>query len=130
MKGEINPMSVCRLPVTARSVTAALLFGVAVALAGCDYLPFGYTPIREILAAPAQFEGREVKLRGRVKDVMKLPIIGQAYTLRDDGGELVVMTKGTLPPENTEIALKGIVRSTAIIGGHSFGLRVEETRRL
>lgn len=126
----MKSMSVCRLPITARSIIAASWLGAAVVLGGCDYLPLGYTPIREILAAPAQFEGREVKLRGRVKDVMKLPIVGQAYTLRDDGGELVVMTKGTLPPVNAEVALRGIVRSTAIIGGQSFGLRVEETRRL
>lgn len=113
-----------------RILIVALATASALALAGCDNLPFGYTPIREILAAPAQFEGREVKLRGRVKDVVKLPVIGQAYTLRDEGGELIVMTTGALPPVNAEVALKGVVRSTAIIGGQSFGLRVEETRRL
>lgn len=109
-----------------------MLFALAaaLALAGCDYLPFGYTPLQEIVAAPAQFEGREVKVKGRVTDVIKLPILGQAYKLQDGGAEVMVMTNGTLPAANAETALKGTVKSTAIIGGQSLGLRIEETQRL
>lgn len=103
----------------------------ALALAGCDYLPFGYTPIKDIVAAPANFEGKEVKLKGRVRDVIKLPIVDlKAYTLQDEGGEITVTTHGALPAANAEVALKGTVKSAVIIGGHSLGLRVEETRRL
>lgn len=111
-----------------RSVVGAWI--LAIALTGCDYLPFGYTPIKEILAAPANFEGKEVKVRGRVKDAMQLPIIGRAFTVQGDGGEIVVMTQGALPAVNTEVTLRGIVRSAAIIGGQSLGLRVEELKRL
>jgi len=100
----------------------------ALACAGCDYLPFGYTPVREIVAAPAQFEGREVRLRGRVTGVLKLPGI-QAYELRDGTGEIAVTTD-RVPAENAEVALRGVVRSAVIIGGTSLGLRVEETKRL
>ena len=100
-------------------------------LAGCDYLPFGYTPIKELVAAPGSFdEGKEVKIKGKVVDVIKLPILGQAYVVRDDGADITVMTNDTLPPLNSDVALKGIVRSTAIVGGQSIGLRVEETKRL
>ncbi len=101
-----------------------------IVLAGCDYLPFGYTPIRDIIAAPANFEGKEVKVKGRVKDAIKLPILGKAFTLQEDGAEITVMTEGTLPSMNAEVALKGTVRSAVIIGGQSLGLRVEEIRRL
>ena len=99
-------------------------------LAGCDYLPFVYTPIKEIVAEPGSFEGKEVKIKGKVVDVIKLPILGQAYVVRDDGADITVMTNDTLPPLNSDVALKGIVRSTAIVGGQSIGLRVEETKRL
>jgi hypothetical protein len=109
---------------------AAVVLIAALALAGCDYLPFGYTPLKEIVAAPAQFEGREVKVKGRVGDVIKLPILGQAYTLQEGGAEVMVTTQGTLPAANTEVALNGTVKSTAIIGGQSLGLRIEETKRL
>lgn len=102
----------------------------ALVLAGCDYLPFGYTALKEIVAAPAQFEGREVKVKGRVRDVIKLPILGQAYTLEEGGAEVMVSTQGALPAVKAEVALKGTVKSTAIIGGQSLGLRIEETQRL
>ncbi|MBI4195379.1 MAG: hypothetical protein HY526_09900 [Betaproteobacteria bacterium] len=100
------------------------------ALAACDYLPFGYTPIKDIVNAPASFEGREVKVRGKVNSAIKLPILGQAYTVRDESGEITVLTQGSLPAVNAEVALKGTVRSAAIIGGQSLGLRVEESKRL
>lgn len=114
---------------TPKSVLAALL--TALALAGCDYLPFGYTPIKDIVAAPANFEGKEVKVKGKVRDVIKLPILDfKAYTLYEEGGEIAVTTHGALPAANAEIALKGTVKSAVIIGGQSLGLRVEETQRL
>ncbi|MGQ0750888.1 MAG: hypothetical protein ACT4PS_10175 [Betaproteobacteria bacterium] len=111
-----------------RAVAVALLS--AWLMAGCDYLPFGYTAIKEIAAAPGSFESKEVKIRGRVTAAIKLPILGQSFTVRDESGEITVMTNGTLPQENTEIALTGIVKSAAIVGGQSIGLRVEETKRI
>lgn len=110
-------------------VWVALL--MVLALAGCDYLPFGYTPVRDIVAAPANFEGKEVKLRGTVKDVTKLPLINmKSFILLDDKSEIAVTTEGNLPAVNDHIALKGIVKSAVIIGGQSMGLRVEESKRL
>lgn len=101
------------------------------ALAGCDYLPFGYTPIKEIIAAPVQFEGKEVKLKGRAANITKLPILEiKIYTLQDGTGEIAVVTQGTLPAVNDSVALRGTVKSAAIIGGQSLGLRVEEVKRL
>jgi hypothetical protein len=100
------------------------------ALAGCDYLPFGYTPVKEILAAAGSFEGKEVKLKGRVIGVFKVPVIElKTYTLQDDTGEIAVVTQGSLPARNDTVSVTGIVKSTAIIGGASLGLRVEELKR-
>lgn len=114
---------------THSAISAAVLGGVLL-LAGCEYLPFGYTPVKEIAAAPGSFEGKEVKVRGKVADAIKLPILGQAYVVRDDGAEITVMTSGTLPAPNSDVALTGIVKSAAIVGGQSIGLRIEETKRL
>ena len=111
-----------------RRVLAAMC--ACMALAGCDYLPFGYTPVKEIAANPASFEGREVKLKGRVVDVMKLPVIGQGYTLEQDGAQVFVATRAKLPEMKAEVALIGTVRSAVIIGGKAVGTQVEETKRL
>lgn len=101
----------------------------ALALTGCDYLPFGYTAIKEITAASAQFEGKEVKIKGRVQGTMKIMDF-KAYTLRDDTGEIAVVTGGQLPAKGESVAIKGTVKSAVIVGGASVGLRVEETQRL
>ncbi len=102
---------------------------IAFALAGCDYLPFGYTPVKDIAAAPANFEGKEVRLKGKAGNIVKLLGL-RAFTLQDDSGEITVMTQGELPKTGDTIALKGTVKSAVIIGGQSLGLRVEETKRL
>jgi hypothetical protein len=93
-------------------------------------LPFGYTPVKEIAANPASFEGREVKLKGRVVDLLRLPVLGQGYTLEQDGARLFVVTREKLPEMKAEVALKGTVRSAIIIGGKATGTQVEETKRL
>jgi len=101
----------------------------ALALAGCDYLPFGYTPVNEIMQAPGRFEGREIKIKGRAESATSL--LGfRAFVLRDDTGEILVVTGGDLPAAGESVALKGIVKSAMIVGGTSVGLRVEETERL
>ena len=100
-----------------------------IAMAGCDYMPFGYTAVKDIVAAPAGFEGREVKLKGKAKDVTRL--LGRtSYNLQDATGEITVVTEGNLPAENSDVALTGTVKSAMIVGGSAVGLRVEETRRL
>ena len=114
---------------TFKTCTAALAMAATMAISGCDYMPFGYTPMKEIVSAPGQFEGKEGKLKGRVKGIVKLLGV-KAYTLDDGTAELVVVTDGQLPAENSEVALKGVVRSAVIIGGTSIGLKVDETKRL
>lgn len=112
-----------------------LWLGVAILaggfLAGCEYLPFGYTPVKDIVAAPANFEGKEVKLKGQVKDLTKIPLLDlKSFVLQDKSGEIAITTKGNLPAMNDEVALTGTVASTAIIGGQALGLHVREIKRL
>jgi hypothetical protein len=108
-----------------------LLFGLMLTLAGCDYLPFGYTPIGEIVSSPGRFEGEPVKVRGEVVAVTKVPLIElKSYTLRDETGEILVLTDENLPTLNKTIAVKAQVKTMAIIDEQSFGLRLEEIERL
>ena len=104
--------------------------GMAVMLAGCSVLPFGYTNIGDIVAAPAQFEGKEVKLKGTVMGALQVPIVElKSYTLRDDTGEIAVLTRTDVPAAQQTVSITGVVKSLAIIGGQSLGLRVEERER-
>ena len=113
-----------------RILSGAVLAGLLV-LSGCDYLPFGYTPVKEIVASPAQFEGKEIRVKGKVKDITKVPLIDlRLYVLDDGSGEVTVVTGNALPAVNETITVKGVVESAAILGGQSLGLRIRETKRL
>ena len=111
-----------------------LLLGVVLvgllALSGCDYLPFGFNSVKEIVSSPGQFEGKEVRVKGKVKDVVKIPLVDlKLYMLDDGSGEVMVVAKDSLPAENETVTLKGVVESMAIMGGESIGLRIKETKR-
>ncbi|GAO36963.1 hypothetical protein SCT_2378 [Sulfuricella sp. T08] len=111
-----------------------LLLGVALAgllaLSGCDYLPFGFTPVKEIVTSPAQFEGKEVRVKGKVKDIVKVPLVDlKLYVLDDGSGEVTVVAGESLPAVNETVTVKGVVESMAIMGGESIGLRIKEKKR-
>jgi len=111
--------------ITHHSVAIALL--CAVALAGCA---LGYTSVREIKAKPEGYMGKEVRLHGTARRA-DAPGRANAYLLRDGTGEIMVVTRGELPVEDSEVALKGILKGVVSRGaGWSLELRVEETQRL
>jgi uncharacterized protein YdeI (BOF family) len=113
--------------ITRRALATALAVLCAVALAGCAS---GYTRVREIMAAPDGFVGKEVRLQGTVGKAIEPPRTN-AYMLRDATGEIMVMTRGELPAQDSEVALRGIVKSTVVRGTRwTLDLRVEETERL
>lgn len=99
-------------------------------LSGCDYLPV-YTPIKNIVDAPANYEGKEIKIRGVVKNITKIPIVDfRMFILEDDTGQINIITKEALPAVNDTVAVKGKIETTALIAGQSIGLRVVEIKRL
>lgn len=99
---------------------------------GCASLPVGFTDVREIKAAPANFDGKEVKLKGRLKVLAKVPLIEVAlYSLDDGTGEIMVIpAEKTLPVDQGTIAISGVVESMAIVGGSSLGLHIKDARKL
>ncbi|MFA5243466.1 MAG: hypothetical protein WC029_12230 [Sulfuricella sp.] len=113
-----------------KKILAGTVLAGLLALSGCDYLPFGQTPVQEIMAAPAQFEGKEVRIRGKVKDVTRIPLINLSMYIVDDGsGEITVMAQDKLPAMDETVNVRGVVESAAILGGHSIGLRIKELKR-
>jgi hypothetical protein len=113
--------------VTRNVLAGALSLAAALVLAGCAS---GYTRVREIMAAPDGFVGKEVRLQGTVGKAIEPPG-PQAYMLRDETGEIMVVTRGELPAQDSEVALRGIVKSTVVRGTRwTLDLRVEETQRL
>jgi hypothetical protein len=101
------------------------------ALVGCASLPFGFTKISEITAAPASFEGKEIKIKGKVKSLTKITLLDiSMFTLDDGTGEILVIPSGAPPAEQETVAISGKVESVAIIGGRSMGIHFKEIKRL
>jgi len=110
--------------------TLLLLFALLLPLSGCNHLPSGYTPIGEIVRSPGRFEAEPVKVRGEVVTISKIPLIDfKSYVLRDETGEILVLTEGDLPPLEETITIKAQVKTMAIFDDQSFGLRLVELER-
>ena len=106
-------------------------FCIFLLLAGCDYLPVGFTPIGDIVKNPGSFEAKTIKVKGEVTEVLKLPMLEyKSYVLRDDSGEILVMTAESLPPLHEKLAIKAQVKTMAIINDQSIGLRLIEVKKL
>ena len=103
---------------------------VVVAAAGCANLGIGVTPAADIKRSPASFEGKEVTVKGTVREVTKLPLVDlKTYSLADSSGEITVTTKAAPPAQGEKLIVRGVVASTAIIGSHSFGVHLSERER-
>lgn len=114
------------------SIAVAVLFLLCFsALHGCDYLPFGYVPIPDIINNPARYEGRQVKVKGVVAEVTKISLLGiRCYTLKDQGSEIVVTVRETLPTADQQVVVVGVVENLMIIGNQSIGLHLSEIKRI
>jgi hypothetical protein len=113
---------------TLRSLLLAL---VCVAAAACTALGIGVTPLGDIVANPSRFDNAEVRVKGKVVNVNKVPLVGlRLYTLRDDSGEMTVVAAGdSLPALDSKVSLRAKVESSAILQGQALGLRLAEIER-
>jgi hypothetical protein len=126
---SMTTMTNSKLTLAFNTFAAVLIFFLAALLAGCD-AGAGAMPIGEITQSASTFEGREVKLRGAVTQLVKLPFAdSKSYRLKDATGEIVVWTTGTMPGEGEEVVVHGRVENIAIVSGQSLGLTLKEIER-
>lgn len=113
-----------------RTLVARFVLCLGLAVAGCASIGIGVISVGEIRRSPASFEGKEVTVRGTVNEVTKLPIVEvKSYTVLDSTGEIRVTTRGVAPAKGERVVVRGVVSSTAIIGGHSLGMHLSERER-
>jgi hypothetical protein len=87
-------------------------------------------PISQLNAFPANFDGKEVMLRGVAKEVTRLPLFNfKSYVLQDDSGQVTILTERQLPKMNEEIRVKVKVGNLAIINGEPLGTTFVEVER-
>ena len=103
----------------------------ALLLPGCSQLGIGFTKIGELLANPRRYSAQEVRVRGRVTNVLKLPFVAtKIYSIRDDSGEINVRTDREAPLVGVaEVHVKGVLDTVATIGDQNVGLHLREVER-
>jgi hypothetical protein len=98
----------------------ALLLG----LAGCASV----TPIGELLGDASRYNGKTVRIKGEVTRSVGAVVAG-AYQVKDETGTLTVVSdKGSSPPENSRIGVKGVFQSLVTLGSKSLAILKEESR--
>ena len=108
-----------------------ITISVACCVCACGIMPIGFTSLGEIINNPSKYEGSEVKIKGAITDVIKLPLISsKMYMVKDDTGEMLVVTNGAAPGIGEQIAIKAKVENLAIIGKESIGVHLIEVERL
>ena len=89
------------------------------------------TPIRDVVAAPARFQGKEVTVQGTVSSTSEVVMSGGAasrfYTLKGEGGEIVVTVRESLPIRGQTLVVTGVV--TEAPKGKGLAPRLTEKRR-
>ncbi len=114
------------------SKSAVLLFCLFIlAVTACDKLGFGYTKIGDIVKNPAAFDGKELKIQGKVVEVTKLPLIEKKFYNLDDGtGQILVTTEQNIPGMGEKVAVRVRIKSLAIENNKGIALHATEIKRL
>jgi hypothetical protein len=90
------------------------------------------TPIRDIVAAPSRFAGKEVTVRGAVTSTSEVVTSGgwtsRFYTLKGEGAEIVVLVREVLPARGHSLTVTGVV-AEATPKGKGLAPRLDERRR-
>ena len=89
------------------------------------------TPLRDVAAAPARFQGKEVTVQGTVTSTSELVMSGgqasRFYTLKGEGAEIVVTVRESLPARGQSLLVTGVVSEAP--RGKGLAPRLAEKRR-
>ena len=98
--------------------------GMAAALVGCNRLSLGLmktpalVPIASVQQSERQLLGQQIRLQGRIAEVVPL-IHSRVYRLEDDSGEIWVLDSqgGEVPAVGAFLSLEGRVEAEQILKG-------------
>ena len=111
----------------AKNIAILLLFVLAALLfSGC----IGQEKISTILQNPEKYEGKIVTIKGKVTEVLSIPLISQGfYKVEDNTGTIWVVTKTGAPSKGNEVTITGKVETAFKINEQSFGTIILEGER-
>lgn len=108
-----------------RRLTSPLVLAAALTLlAGCASV----TPIRQLLDDPGRYDGKSVKIEGRVRESAGVFGVG-TYQVQDNTGTLTVVSQSNGAPRTGDrIGVQGIFQALFTLGSQSLAVLQEQSR--
>jgi hypothetical protein len=107
-----------------RIIERIALAGALFLLASCASV----TPIGELLQNSSKYNGKEVRIKGEVKESAGLLGRG-AYQVNDGTGTLTVISETSAPPPSgSTIGVKGVFQALLTLGSKSLAVLQEHSR--
>ena len=98
---------------------------LAVTLVSCG---IGTTKIGDIVGHPRDFADKEVTIFGEVTETFSLFVV-KYFVVRDNSGEISIVTEKPLPVKGEKIKVKGTVKETFSFGTKTAIVLVETTEK-
>lgn len=109
-----------------RVVRLASLLTATVIFVGCA----GVTPIKDLLNDPSHYDGKTVRIEGKVRGAVGGLGVG-AYEVEDKTGRLTVVSEQNSPPRTgADVEVKGKFQALLSLGFKSLAVLREESRNL
>jgi hypothetical protein len=86
-----------------------------------------YSEIKSIFDNPKAYQGKEVTIEGEVTDRTSFFVVKKFYKVKDKTGEIIVVTKKTLPELKGMVRVKGKIDEAFPIGDLRLLVFVEES---
>ena len=84
-----------------------------------------HTPIANILKNPREYDGKQLAIAGFVTDKTSL-VFMKYFKVKDTSGEIIVITKRSLPEVGTNVRVKGIIEEAFSIGSEQLLVFIEK----
>lgn len=110
-------------------ITGILIIVVIVIGAGAWYYfsQVRKTPIAKILSGPKEYEGKVVTIEGDITDRTAFFVVVKFFKVRDKTGEIIVVTKKSLPEVKSIVRVKGRIDDAFPIGDQKLLVFMEES---
>ena len=113
-----------------RRVIVAILVAVIIVIGGGAWYYFRQThrpSIEKILSNPKAYEGKVVTIGGEITDRTSFFVVLKFYKIKDNTGEIIVVTKRTLPEIRSRVLVKGKIDEAFTVGDQKLLVFVEES---
>lgn len=117
----MKSMNTCQVGLRFLLVCVLMIFSVSCGI--------GTTKIGDIKSHPRDYAEKEVTISGEVTETFSM-IFVKYFVVRDDSGEISVVTERTLPAKGEKIKVKGTVQEAFSLGEEQMLVIVETPNKV